>query len=235
MHCQLLHSLGRAAGDPMCKGECPALLALSLCDGVTRGPGPQAAVRQWAILYCGRHHCCADWAKGQKGVVRSKAPAMCSCLHTRKTRCRMQIAARWQQGTVPCCSAPCCQIVLAPRQAARLTAAGSAAPRGGASAPPTAPERGSPQPEAVAVALLMAGYPLRQLVLPVGELASLQAGGIHTASTAAAAGTAQHGRGSLAPAQQTAGPAVQRSAEGWPDNTNLMHHFAQLSAGTPQI
>ena len=31
MHFQLLHSLGRAAGDPVCKGECPALLALSLC------------------------------------------------------------------------------------------------------------------------------------------------------------------------------------------------------------
>ena len=67
------------------------------------------------------------------------------------------------------------------------------------------------------MALLLAGYPLRQLVLPVGELASLQAGGIRTASTAAAAGTAQHGRGSLAPARQIAGPTVQKSAEGWPE------------------
>ena len=110
MRFQLLHSLGRAAGDAVHQRERPAVLALSLCTGVTRGPGPHIAVCQWALLYCGRHHCCAGCAGGQKGVVCSRAPAMCSCLRTRKARCRMPTAAWWQQGAVPCCqSLPCAE------------------------------------------------------------------------------------------------------------------------------
>ena len=199
---------GKACGMAQCVFSCCILWggrqatlcanALSLCNGVTRGPGPQVAVCQWALLYCGRHQCCAGWANGQGGhLFKGTRPVF---MPAHKEGPLQQSAARWQQGTVPCCSAPCCQISPAQRQAMPHTAAESAAPKGGASAPPTALERDPPGPEAVAEALLLAGYLLRQLVLPAGERASLQAAGTRMASTAAAAGTAQHGRGSRAPA-----------------------------------
>ena len=88
---------GKARGMAQCVFSCCILWgrrlvtlcvnALSLCTGVTRDPGRQVALCQWALLYCGRRHCCAGWADGQKGVICSRASALCSCLRTRRARC----------------------------------------------------------------------------------------------------------------------------------------------------